>query len=223
VVEVLAVEAFWLVPGLLWILPNLFWLGYFVIVGGVVRFRDVSVKRLNLVASVSRLIFIPLSLLTMPVLTALIVGFSFSLWLGVFGLLFGLLVVAYGDYSLIRIKTKVRDVLGGGQLSPKSLVTDGPYGVVRHPMYSALLFVTLGLTVALPLYYNVVNLVLASVCIFLYTVIIEEPLTLKIFGQEYVNYMKKVPRRFLTRKRTLLCVGCAAVILANYTPWLAAL
>jgi protein-S-isoprenylcysteine O-methyltransferase Ste14 len=89
-------------------------------------------------------------------------------------------------------------------------------------MYSALFFVTLGLTVALPLFYNIVNLVLASVSILLYTVLVEEPLTLRIFGQQYVRYMEKVHRLFLNWKRGLLSLGCAMVILANYTPWLAA-
>jgi protein-S-isoprenylcysteine O-methyltransferase Ste14 len=221
VARVLEFEPFWLVPGLLWILPNLFCLGYFAIVGGVLHFRDVSVKNLNLLA-LSRLIFVPLNVF-LPVLTALVLGFSFSLLLSIFCLIFGLLVVVYGAYSLASTRSKVRDLLGGGRLSPKSIVTDGPYGVVRHPMYSAFFFVTVGLTVALPLFYNIVNLVSASVCFFLYTVLIEERLTQKIFGRKYVEYVKKVPRRFLTWKRSLLCVGCAVVILTNYVSWLGAL
>jgi protein-S-isoprenylcysteine O-methyltransferase Ste14 len=120
-----------------------------------------------------------------------------SLWIDIFGPVFGLSVVIYGDYSLMRIRTKVREVLGGGRLSPKSLVTDEPYGVVCHPMYSALFFVTLGLTVASPLFYNIVNLVLASVSIVLYTVLVEEPITLRIFGQHYARYTEKAHRRFL--------------------------
>jgi protein-S-isoprenylcysteine O-methyltransferase Ste14 len=215
--RMLSVEVSSLVFGLLWILPNLFWLGYFLVAGSVVRFHDVSVKRLNLVA-LSRVIFVPLNLFALPVITAMVHGFSLSLWLGVSCLVFGFLVAVYGIYLLVGTRSKVKEVLGGGKLSPKSLVTDGPYGIVRHPMYSAFLFITLGLTVALPLFYNLVNLALASICVFLYTALLEEPLTLKIFGRKYLEYVKKVPHRFLTWKRGVLILGCILAILANYIP-----
>ncbi len=76
------------------------------------------------------------------------------------------------------------------------LVTGGPYSVVRHPMYGvgAPLFIlgaflstgTLALLPALFFFYPVMYLISG----------VEEERLLEIFGDDYLEYAKKVPRMF---------------------------
>jgi len=77
---------------------------------------------------------------------------------------------------------------------PKKLVVDGPYSVVRNPMYWSVACVILGeaavfRSVAL-LDLAVVLLVVAS----LFVLIFEEPVLRRKFGEEYKEYCRRVPR-----------------------------
>ncbi len=77
---------------------------------------------------------------------------------------------------------------------PKKLVVDGPYSVVRNPMYWSVACVILGEaavfhSVAL-LDLAVVLLVVAS----LFVLIFEEPVLRRKFGEEYEEYCRRVPR-----------------------------
>ena len=71
-----------------------------------------------------------------------------------------------------------------------SLVTNGIYKYIRHPMYSSLLFLGLG-----ALFKNItgITILLAlSIIIFLvFTVKAEEGENINFFGQPYKDYMKK--------------------------------
>jgi protein-S-isoprenylcysteine O-methyltransferase Ste14 len=77
---------------------------------------------------------------------------------------------------------------------PKSLVVEGPYRIVRNPMYWSVLFVMLGEALAFR------SLLLAEVaCVFfacaaLFVMVYEEPLLSNKFGAEYEAYRKQVPR-----------------------------
>jgi protein-S-isoprenylcysteine O-methyltransferase Ste14 len=78
--------------------------------------------------------------------------------------------------------------------APCLLVTRGPYGLLRNPMY---LGATLALTGAALFYqssalagYAGLFLILAHVFVLLY----EEPTLHRVFGDEYVAYCKKVGR-----------------------------
>ena len=81
--------------------------------------------------------------------------------------------------------------------SPDFLVTDGYYGKVRNPMYTYFLFIFTALSFALTS--NLALIIPASVLIFLFILIfIEEKTMLQPkFGEEYISYKKKVPRRLL--------------------------
>ena len=77
---------------------------------------------------------------------------------------------------------------------PKKLVLEGPYRVVRNPMYWSVLFVMLGEALALR------SLLLAEVaCVFfaiaaLFVLVYEEPTLRNKFGAAYEAYCRQVPR-----------------------------
>ncbi len=114
------------------------------------------------------------------------------------GLVFGARAFAYLDtWEFLGIRQvwrylMRREVSGNLEgLTREKLVTNGVYGMVRHPMYLAgIVIVTFnpyitvdGLTIT----------VLADLY-FLFGVFIEERRFLKIFGGEYRRYMERVPR-----------------------------
>ena len=75
-----------------------------------------------------------------------------------------------------------------------ALVTDGMYRYSRNPMYLALVLLTIAVTIFFGAWLGVVIVV-----IFIYTlnflqIIPEEEALLDIFGEEYVEYQKKVRR-----------------------------
>jgi protein-S-isoprenylcysteine O-methyltransferase Ste14 len=73
------------------------------------------------------------------------------------------------------------------------LVSDGPYAVTRHPMYTGLLIMMLGAALA---WNSVSTLVLAVLLVvpFVIQARIEEPLLEGYFGEAYREYRRRVPR-----------------------------
>ncbi|MDA8387723.1 MAG: isoprenylcysteine carboxylmethyltransferase family protein [Nitrospiraceae bacterium] len=71
------------------------------------------------------------------------------------------------------------------------LVTGGLYGVIRHPLYTAGILV---FTFVPVLTRNRLTVSALADLYFIYGALIEEKRLLKRFGQEYREYMKKVPR-----------------------------
>ena len=95
-----------------------------------------------------------------------------------------------------------REVAGDTEgLTVKGLVTDGVYGVVRHPMYVAgIVIVTFSPVITS----NGLALTILADLYFLFGMLIEERRFVKIFGDQYRNYMKRVPRMIPTWNRRRL-------------------
>ena len=77
---------------------------------------------------------------------------------------------------------------------PKRLVTEGPYRIVRNPMYWSVLLVMLGEALAFrsPALAEIGFVFFA--CTVLFVLAYEEPLLRNKFGAEYDAYCRKVPR-----------------------------
>jgi protein-S-isoprenylcysteine O-methyltransferase Ste14 len=91
-------------------------------------------------------------------------------------------------FSYLKNRTMPGDIEG---ISGSGLMTDGIYGVVRHPLYLA------GILIFTFNPYITVNSLMVTVLADLYFVIgalIEEKRLRSRFGEEYEEYMKKVPR-----------------------------
>jgi protein-S-isoprenylcysteine O-methyltransferase Ste14 len=77
---------------------------------------------------------------------------------------------------------------------PKKLVVEGPYRVVRNPMYWSVALVVLG---EAAVFHSVALLDLAAVffvCVSLFVLFFEEPALRGKFGAEYEEYCRQTPR-----------------------------
>ena len=77
---------------------------------------------------------------------------------------------------------------------PKKLVVEGPYRIVRNPMYWSVASVVLG---EAALFYSVVLVELTAVFavgVNVFVLLYEEPALRRKFGAEYEEYCRRVPR-----------------------------
>ena len=127
------------------------------------------------------------------------------------GLAFGALAFEYLDtrefmgIEQIRRYLSRREVAGNIEgLTNEKLVTTGVYGVVRHPLYLAgIIIVTFNPRVTV----NGLTITALADLYFLFGVFIEERRFLKIFGDQYREYMKRVPRLIPTLRYWLRLKG----------------
>ena len=78
------------------------------------------------------------------------------------------------------------------------LVTDGIFHYIRHPHYASLLIIGFGLAL---FFYSLLALLVAviAVPIMIWSIIDEEKLLIKQYGEEYKKYIKEVPWRIIPR------------------------
>lgn len=74
------------------------------------------------------------------------------------------------------------------------LVTSGPFGAVRNPIFSAMLPTSLGLTLLVPNAVAVVGFVALVVALEIQVRLVEEPYLVKVHGQRYRDYASRVGR-----------------------------
>ena len=78
------------------------------------------------------------------------------------------------------------------------LVTSGIFQYIRHPHYTSLLVIGFGLAL---FFYSLAALLIAFIAIpiMIWSILDEEKLLVKQFGEEYKEYMKKVRWRLIPR------------------------
>lgn len=78
------------------------------------------------------------------------------------------------------------------------LITDGIFQYIRHPHYTSLLIVGFGLAL---FFYSLAALLIAitAVPIMIWSIIDEEKLLIERYGEEYKEYMEKVPWRIIPK------------------------
>lgn len=74
------------------------------------------------------------------------------------------------------------------------VVTSGPYRLVRHPSYTAILLVYVGIGLCMGNILSIVAVMLPSIAALLYRMHIEESLLLSGLGEEYRAYMSRTKR-----------------------------
>jgi len=111
-----------------------------------------------------------------------------SSWFGlsilVVGLLFGLWTINYNKLGNFNIRPELKDGC--------ALVTTGPYRWVRHPMYTSVLLMTLGMAVSTPNYLEISSFVLLVMVLALKAV--REERLWCVENAAYRDYMKKTKR-----------------------------
>ena len=75
-----------------------------------------------------------------------------------------------------------------------TLVTDGPFALVRNPIFAAMIPATLGLLLMVPNVVALAGLVALTAALQLQTRVVEEPYLLRAHGEPYVQYAARVGR-----------------------------
>jgi protein-S-isoprenylcysteine O-methyltransferase Ste14 len=122
-----------------------------------------------------------------------LIGFSGPIPTGALSLglvLAGLLLGLWGGFTMLQTRLSVLpDVPEGARL-----VVSGPYRLIRHPLYSSLLIVCLGLILAAPIWWRWLLLLILFVDLLL-KLRYEEGLLLQAFP-DYAAYMRRTWRLF---------------------------
>ncbi len=81
-----------------------------------------------------------------------------------------------------------------------SLITTGPYGLIRHPMYTSLSIIFIGLAIVSS-FWPLWILILLVTIFFFRIVKREEDMMIDEFGDEYIAYIERTGRYFPRLRR----------------------
>jgi len=110
----------------------------------------------------------------------------------IFTIIFGIVIFLLGTYVYFKWEIFWEKTYKG------QLVTNGIFQYIRHPHYASLLIVGFGLAF---FFFSLFALLIALIAIpiMIWSIIDEEKLLIKQYGQEYKDYMKKVPWRIIPK------------------------
>jgi len=110
----------------------------------------------------------------------------------IFSIVPGMVVFLLGTYVYFKWELFWQKTYKG------QLVTNGIFKYIRHPHYTSLLIVGFGLAL---FFYSLVALLIATIAvpIMVWSIVDEEKLLIKQYGDEYKNYMKNVPWRMIPK------------------------
>ena len=109
-----------------------------------------------------------------------------------------LLIILFSVLASWLVKSSIEELgkqwsLTARVISDHSLIRTGPYSLVRHPIYTALLLIIAASALAFCTWSGVI----ASIAIYLVGTVlryrVEERLLIEIFGAQYTQYRKTVP------------------------------
>lgn len=130
------------------------------------------------------------SVIDIPTLGAVLFESKIVSWIGVVFCILGLIIFLF---SLITFGKSFR--VGIDEDQPGELVTSGVFSISRNPIYAAFLFILMGIFLIIPNWILLMYLVVGFWFINR-QVRREEDSLVKIYGDEYKEYCKKV-RRYL--------------------------
>jgi protein-S-isoprenylcysteine O-methyltransferase Ste14 len=159
--------------------------------------QDTASQIKSFVLPFTVLIVVPALLLWCPK------GFRFGWGLGLpydaIAVCIGLVIIIAGLYLLVSTILLFKNI-GKGTLAPwappEKLVVTGPYRHVRNPMITGVLIVLVGEAIVFGSAALSICFVLFFIINHIYFIYSEEPGLVKRFGNEYIRYMKNVPRWF---------------------------
>jgi len=110
-------------------------------------------------------------------------------YIGIFLMLTGIVFRQWAIWVLGRFfSTKVRIV------SDHRIVMQGPYRLLRHPSYTGILIILVGLEFASRTWLGTIIILAMYSLVVAYRIRVEESALMAEFGSEYVEYAKKTKR-----------------------------
>jgi protein-S-isoprenylcysteine O-methyltransferase Ste14 len=134
-----------------------------------------------------------------PLLLIILIGpltAFFGIWkipIGmIFSIVLGIVVFLLGTYVYFKWELFWQKTYRG------QLVTNGIFKYIRHPHYTSLLIVGFGLAL---FFCSLAALLVATIAvpIMIWSIVDEEKLLIKQYGEEYKEYMKNVPWRIIPK------------------------
>ncbi|HMK14502.1 MAG TPA: isoprenylcysteine carboxylmethyltransferase family protein [Burkholderiales bacterium] len=116
---------------------------------------------------------------------------TIALWPGIALIVLAIGIALWGRRVLLAVGTNVNP-----SLPTTAIVTSGPFRFSRNPLYIALMFLYLGLTLAVNTWWGIVVLVPLLILMHYGVILREERYLEAKFGQSYRQYCSKV-RRYL--------------------------
>ena len=116
---------------------------------------------------------------------------TIALWPGIALIVLAIGIALWGRRVLLAVGTNVNP-----SLPTTAIVTSGPFRFSRNPLYIALMFLYLGLTLAVNTWWGIVVLVPLLILMHRGVILREERYLEAKFGQSYRQYCSKV-RRYL--------------------------
>ena len=120
-------------------------------------------------------------------------------------LLLGVSIFVYGMYTVVEI-VRVNQRVQAGKNNPIRLLTEGFYSTVRHPMTGMFIVILFGFMFSLGSALSLVIIILFALFFHGATLYEENTWLIPKFGQEYLSYMKNVPRRYLPKVETTILI-----------------
>ena len=140
------------------------------------------------VAMATAFILVPIS----PLLNYLNIGAFHSLWVGIVGVLLGVLGLAVRYLAFATLGRFFTRTLR--ETDEHALVTNGIYHLIRHPGYASDILIFVGAGLAMGNWLATVVVILMFVPAYIYRIQAEEGMLIEIFGEEYIAYQKKTKR-----------------------------
>lgn len=112
----------------------------------------------------------------------------------ILGLVLGAGGIALTFYAQVAMGTSWR--IGVDPTEHTALVTGGPFGLVRNPIFSAMIPTALGLTLLVPSWVAIAGLLGLVAALELQVRVVEEPYLLQRHGEQYAGYAARVGRFF---------------------------
>ena len=134
-----------------------------------------------------------------PLLLIILIGpltAFFDVWKSpinmIFSIVLGVVVFLLGTYIFFKWEKFWQETYKG------QLVTKGIFQYIRHPHYTSLLIIGFGLAL---FFCSLASLLIAiiAVPIMIWSIVDEEKLLIKQYGEKYKEYMKKVPWRIIPK------------------------
>ena len=114
---------------------------------------------------------------------------DWTYYLGLTLSILGAMLWFWGHQTLGKYYSQALVIYEGHQL-----VERGPYRFVRHPSYTGLILVYLGIGLAAQSWAGEVVTLLATMIFAAYRIPVEEKALIKEFGEKYITYSRRVKR-----------------------------
>lgn len=114
---------------------------------------------------------------------------SWALYLGIIFMLFGIILRQWSIVVLGRFFSGTVGIQKG-----QRVINNGPYQLVRHPSYTGLLLILIGLGLAVQSWGAIIVLLLLFGFALGYRIYVEEKVLISNLGNDYIEYMKRTKR-----------------------------